>query len=193
MILLVDNYDSFVHNLARYVRLLGHETRVVRNDRITTELVREIGPTHLLISPGPRSPREAGASCSIIRELGHRLPTLGVCLGHQCIAAAYGAEVERGPRPMHGKTSLVHHDGSGIFSGLPSPLRVGRYHSLVVPAAAVPPALEVVASTADGEVMAVRHRHHPVWGVQFHPESILTEHGDALLRNFLQTEGAEWE
>jgi para-aminobenzoate synthetase component II len=185
MVLLIDNYDSFVHNLARYVRELGFETQVVRNDWITIDEVRRLAPSHLIVSPGPCTPRRAGASNAIIESLDDGVPLLGVCLGHQCIGEVFGAAVERSDRPMHGRASLVHHDGSGIFAGIPSPFRAARYHSLVVPRETVRDPLEVVAETADGEVMAVRHRDRPVWGVQFHPESVLTEHGHALLRNFL--------
>jgi para-aminobenzoate synthetase component II len=185
VVLLIDNYDSFVHNLARYVRELGEETRVVRNDRIEPEAIAALAPTHIILSPGPCTPREAGVSNRVVERFGSRTPILGVCLGHQCIGAAYGSEVVRAARPMHGKTSEVHHDGSGIFAGIPSPFRAARYHSLLVPRDTLPECLEVVAATAEGEVMAFRHREHPVWGVQFHPESVLTEHGYTLLRNFL--------
>ncbi len=185
MILLIDNYDSFVHNLARYVRELGGETEVVRNDAVTPEQIRALAPTHIIISPGPRTPREAGVSNAVVREFGDT-PILGVCLGHQCIGATLGGEVVRAERPMHGKASDVYHTGVGIFAGLPTPFRAARYHSLVVPRATLPAELEVVAVTEQDEVMAFRHRTHPTWGVQFHPESVLTEHGYALLRNFLQ-------
>jgi len=188
VVLLVDNYDSFVHNLARYVRQLGEETVVCRNDRITLAEIAALEPSHILLSPGPCTPREAGISNDVILAFAAAVPILGVCLGHQCIAAAFGGEVVRADRPVHGKASLVHHDGQGIFAGLPSPFRAGRYHSLVVREATLPPDLEVVARTAEGVVMAIRHRSFPVWGVQFHPESILTDHGYTLLRNFLALE-----
>lgn len=187
MILLIDNYDSFVHNLARYVRELGWETRVVRNDEVTVEEARALDPSHVIISPGPCTPAEGGVSNAVIAALGPDTPVLGVCLGHQCIAAVYGARVVRSPRPMHGKTSLIRHEGTGVFADIPSPFRATRYHSLVVEPASVPPALRVEAWTEAGEVMALRHREHPVVGVQFHPESVLTEHGHRLLRNFLDT------
>jgi para-aminobenzoate synthetase component II len=189
VILIIDNYDSFVHNLARYVRLEGRETRVVRNDRIDAAGVRRLSPSHIVISPGPCSPAEAGASCSIVTALAGTVPILGVCLGHQCIGAAYGAGIGRAARPVHGAASEIVHTGTGIFAGLPSPMRVGRYHSLQIGIDDVPHELEVVATTHEGEVMAVRHREHEVWGVQFHPESVLTEHGHRLIASFLALGG----
>jgi anthranilate synthase/aminodeoxychorismate synthase-like glutamine amidotransferase len=186
MVLLIDNYDSFVHNLARYFRELGEETVVARNDRITLDGVAELRPSHIVISPGPCTPQEAGISNSVVLELGGRTPILGVCLGHQCIGAAFGGAVVRAERAVHGKASAIHHSGSGIFAGIPSPFRAARYHSLGLPQDTIPAALEVVAVTEWDEVMAVRHRSAPIWGVQFHPESVLTEHGHALLRNFLR-------
>jgi len=190
MVLLIDNYDSFVHNLARYVRELGHETEVVRNDAIEIDRIADMAPTHIVLSPGPCTPREAGVSNLVVERFGAHIPILGVCLGHQCIGAAYGGEVVRAGRPMHGKTSEVHHDGTGIFAGIPCPFRAARYHSLLVPRATLPDSLRVVAATAEDEVMAFCHREHPVWGVQFHPESVLTEHGHTLLGNFLALRGA---
>ena len=190
MILLIDNYDSFVYNLARYVRELGAEPVVRRHDAVTVDEIRAMAPSHVIISPGPRSPTEAGVSTDIVRQLGPTTPILGVCLGHQCIGAAYGGLVVRAGRPMHGKTSLVHHDGSGIFAGLPSPFRATRYHSLVVEPASIPPALRVTATSDDGEIMGVVHREHPVIGVQFHPESALTEHGYRMLDRFLRGDRA---
>jgi para-aminobenzoate synthetase component 2 len=189
-VLLVDNYDSFVHNLARYVRELGHATEVRRNDALTLEEIRAAAPSHVILSPGPRTPREAGISNAVVRELGPTVPVLGVCLGHQCVADALGGRVVRAERPRHGKTSPVHHGGDGLFAGLPSPFDATRYHSLVVEPASVPECLEVTAHTAEGEIMALRHRSWPVWGVQFHPESILTRHGHALIGNFLAMRGA---
>ena len=192
MILLIDNYDSFVYNLARYVRELGFEPHVVRHDAVTLDDVARLAPSHIVISPGPCSPTEAGISTDVVRQFGPTTPILGVCLGHQCIGAAYGAEIVRAGRPMHGKTSLVLHDGTGVFTGLPSPLRATRYHSLVIAPESVPPELRVTAWTVDGddeaarEIMAVEHREHPVTGVQFHPESALTEHGYRILDRFLR-------
>jgi len=184
VILLLDNYDSFVHNLARYLRELGEEVVVRRNDRLTVEEAREMAPGHLVLSPGPCTPAEAGVSNRLVEEL-QAVPVLGVCLGHQCVGHVFGGRVRRADRPMHGKASLVHHGGSGLFTGIPGPFRAIRYHSLVLDPGTVPPSLEVVAWTEEGEVMAVRHRERPVWGVQFHPEAVLTEHGHALLANFL--------
>jgi anthranilate synthase component 2 len=185
MILLIDNYDSFVHNLARYVRELGAETRVIRNDAIDVAGVRALKPSHVIVSPGPRTPREAGISTALIPALGPTVPILGVCLGHQCLAAALGGGVVRAARPRHGKTSPIHHRGQGLFAGLPSPFDATRYHSLVAERASLPESLEVVAWTDEEEIMALRHRSWPSWGVQFHPESVLTREGHALLRNFL--------
>jgi anthranilate synthase component 2 len=185
MILLLDNYDSFVYNLARYVRELGETPAVHRNDALTVEDVAAMAPSHVIISPGPCSPSEAGISTDLVRRLGATIPILGVCLGHQCIGAAYGGEIVRAGQPMHGKTSMIHHRGEGLFRGLPSPFRATRYHSLVIAPASVPEELEVTASSEDGEIMAVQHRRHPVYGVQFHPESVLTEHGYRLVDHFL--------
>jgi 4-amino-4-deoxychorismate synthase (2-amino-4-deoxychorismate-forming) component II len=185
MVLLIDNYDSFVHNLARHVRELGHVTEVRRNDAITLAEITALSPSHIVISPGPCTPREAGVSNDVIVSLGPRVPILGVCLGHQCLGAAMGGQVVRAGRPRHGKTSPIHHTGEGIFAGLPSPFLATRYHSLLVAREGLPACLEVVATTPEGEIMAMRHRSLPLWGVQFHPESVLTEHGYALLGNFL--------
>jgi len=185
MILLLDNYDSFVYNLARYVRELGETPVVHRHDAITVDDAAAMAPSHIIISPGPCSPAEAGISTELVRRLGSTVPILGVCLGHQCIGAAYGGEIVRANRPMHGKTSLIHHQGTGLFHGLPNPFRATRYHSLVIAPASVPPELEVLATSDDGEIMAVRHVRHPVHGVQFHPESVLTEHGYRLVDHFL--------
>lgn len=185
MILLIDNYDSFVFNLARYVGELGHQREVVRNDAATVDEIEALAPEAIILSPGPCTPKEAGISNAVIATLGFRIPILGVCLGHQCIAEVYGGRVVRARRPMHGKTSLVTHDGRGVFKGLPNPLRVTRYHSLVADPERVPPELEVSARSPEGEIMGLRHRAHPVEGVQFHPEAVLTERGHDLLANFL--------
>ena len=185
MILLIDNYDSFVYNLARYVRELGETPLVRRHDAITVAEVMILGPSHIIISPGPCSPREAGISTDLVRQIGSQIPILGVCLGHQCIGAAYGGEIVRAGMPMHGKISRIHHREEGIFSGLPTPFIATRYHSLVIAPASLPPALRVTATSEDGEIMAVQHVTHPVYGVQFHPESVLTEHGYRLLDHFL--------
>jgi len=185
LVLLIDNYDSFVHNLARYVRELGEPTAVHRNDAITIEEIAALAPSHIIVSPGPCTPREAGISNDVILKLGPQVPILGVCLGHQCLAAALGGQVVRAGRPRHGKTSPIHHSGEGIFTGVPSPFQATRYHSLIVAGEGLPACLEVMARTSEGEIMALRHRSFPLWGVQFHPEAVLTEHGYLLLRNFL--------
>jgi len=185
VVLLIDNYDSFVHNLARYVRLAGHETLVLRNDCVSAAELEWLSPTHLVVSPGPCAPDRAGASCAVIAELGSRIPVLGVCLGHQCVAEVHGARVVRSNRPVHGRASPVHHDGTGIFAGVPSPFLAARYHSLVVRTESVDSPLRIAARTEAGDVMAIAHRELPVWGVQFHPESVLTEHGDRIIANFL--------
>ena len=186
MILLIDNYDSFVHNLARYVRELGEDVEVRRNDALTLDEVAGLAPDGIILSPGPCTPAEAGISTDIVRRFGPTMPILGVCLGHQCIGAAYGASIVRAGRPVHGRTSLVAHDGSSVFHGLPSPLRVARYHSLVIAPASLPTSLRVTASSADdAEIMAVEHRVHPTVGVQFHPESAASEFGYAMLDRFL--------
>ncbi len=185
MILLIDNYDSFVYNLARYVAELGEAPQVRRNDAVTLDDLALLAPTHIIISPGPCTPAEAGVSIDVIRRYGATIPIFGVCLGHQAIGAAYGAEIVRAGRPMHGKTSRIHHDGTSVFTGLPSPLIATRYHSLVIAPESVPDALRVTATSEDGEIMAVAHREHPVVGVQFHPESVLTEYGYRMLDWFL--------
>ena len=189
MILILDNYDSFTYNLVQYLGELGETLRVERNDAISVDDVAALRPSAIVLSPGPGAPAEAGITVPVIQRYGAQVPILGVCLGHQAIGEAYGGRVIRAPRGvMHGKTSSVLHDGTGLFAGLPSPLRVMRYHSLVVEHDTLPSCLEVTARAADDatEIHALRHRTHPVWGVQFHPESILTQEGKHLLANFLQ-------
>ncbi len=189
MILLIDNYDSFVHNLARYLRRLGQETRVERNDCVTIAEIERLAPAAIVISPGPCSPAEAGVSVPVVRELHERFPMLGVCLGHQAIGAAFGARVVRAAEPMHGRASLIRHADAGLFRGLPNPLRVGRYHSLALDCQHWPDSLVADAWAPDGTVMSVRHRHRAVYGLQFHPESVLTECGYVLLERFLAVAG----
>lgn len=184
-VLVIDNYDSFVYNLAQYLGELGATPLVHRHDALDLDQIDAMAPDAVLISPGPGGPDDAGISNDAIRHLAGRVPVLGVCLGHQCIGALYGGRVVRAPQVVHGRTSLVHHDGRGIFAGLVSPLEATRYHSLVVERASLPPALEISAETDDGVIMGLRHRDHDVEGVQFHPESILTGSGLDLLRNFL--------
>ena len=185
-VVVIDNYDSFVYNLVQYLGELGATPIVYRHDAIDVDGVRDLQPDAVLVSPGPRRPEDAGASNAVIRDCGSRgVPVLGVCLGLQCIGQVYGGEVVRAPRVMHGKTSVITHDGEGVFAGLPNPLQATRYHSLVVGRDSVPDDLTVSAESEDGLVMGLRHRHQPVEGVQFHPESILTESGHSLLANFL--------
>ncbi|MBP6016090.1 MAG: aminodeoxychorismate/anthranilate synthase component II [Candidatus Promineofilum sp.] len=184
MVLVIDNYDSFTYNLVQYLGELGADVRVVRNDAITPDEIAAQRPTHIVISPGPGTPDDGGVSNEVIRRFGPTTPVLGVCLGHQCIGQVYGGVVSRAPRLMHGKTSSVYHNGHGLFNGVPSPFTATRYHSLIVEEA-LPETLAVTAFTRDGEVMGLQHREYPVVGVQFHPESILTEHGKRILQNFL--------
>ena len=185
MILLIDNYDSFTYNLYQYLSELGAEVLVARNDALTVEDVEAMAPRGIVISPGPCTPKEAGISNDVIRRLGPDVPSLGVCLGHQCVGYAYGGTVERAGEIMHGKTSLVHHDGKGLFQGLPNPFEAIRYHSLAVYQDGLPDSLEVSAWTDKGVIMGLRHREYPVESVQFHPESIMTGVGKALLQNYL--------
>ena len=185
MILVIDNYDSFTFNLVQYLGELGAEMRVYRNDKITVSEAVALNPEKVLVSPGPCTPKEAGISCDIVREFGPRLPLFGVCLGHQAIGAVYGGNVIRADRLMHGKTSPMIHEGKSVFKGLPSPFDATRYHSLIIERESIPACLEITAWTAEGEIMGVQHKEHPVHGVQFHPESILTVEGKKLLQNFL--------
>jgi anthranilate synthase/aminodeoxychorismate synthase-like glutamine amidotransferase len=186
-VLLVDNYDSFTYNLYQYLGELGAEVRVVRNDELTAEAAVSLAPDRIVISPGPGTPDQAGITLDLIRRAAGRIPVLGVCLGHQALGQAFGGDVRRAPKLMHGKTSEIHHDGKGVFVGLPDPFTATRYHSLVVERGSVPESLEITAWTDDGIVMGLRHREHALEGVQFHPESILTTVGKDLLRNFLET------
>ncbi len=199
MILMIDNYDSFTYNLVQYLQTLGAEVRVIRNDELSVPQIAALAPERIVISPGPCTPNEAGVCVDVIRELGPRVPILGVCLGHQSLGQAYGGDVVRAKTIMHGKTSRIFHEGLGVFAGLPDRYEATRYHSLVVSRATLPACLEITAWTQHGddeglasdespfdEIMGLRHREHPVEGVQFHPESILTEHGHALLKNFLE-------
>jgi anthranilate synthase/aminodeoxychorismate synthase-like glutamine amidotransferase len=186
MILVIDNYDSFTFNLVQHLGELGEKVRVVRNDKITLKEVEELRPARIVISPGPCTPKEAGISCDIISQFAGCIPILGVCLGHQCIGAAFGGRIVRAGRLMHGKTSLIHHDGRTLFRDLPNPFEATRYHSLLVERESLPACLEVSAETTEGEVMGLRHKDHLVEGVQFHPESILTAVGKDLLRNLLR-------
>lgn len=195
MLLMIDNYDSFTYNLVQYLQTLGAEVKVIRNDELSVAQIEALAPERIVVSPGPCTPNEAGVSVDVIRELGPRIPVFGVCLGHQSLGQAYGGDVVRAKAIMHGKTSRIRHEGRGVFSGLPDGYEATRYHSLVVSRETLPDCLEITAWTevpgADGmpafdEIMGLRHREHPVEGVQFHPESILTEHGHALLKNFLE-------
>lgn len=185
MIVMIDNYDSFTYNLVQYLGEMGEELHVVRNDQLTCDEIANLAPSYLMVSPGPCTPNEAGISLEAIERLAGKVPIFGVCLGHQSIAQVFGGNVIRAQRLMHGKTSQVFHNGEGVFAGLPNPFRATRYHSLIVERESLPDCLEITAETAEGEIMALRHRELPVEGVQFHPESIMTEHGKQLLRNFL--------
>jgi len=185
MLLMIDNYDSFTYNIVQYFGELGENVQVYRNDRISLEEIERLAPQRLVVSPGPCSPEEAGISVAAIRHFAGKIPLLGVCLGHQSIGAAFGGKVVRSSTLMHGKTSPIHHDGRELFAGLPNPFDATRYHSLVVERASLPSCLEVTAWVEEGEIMGLRHTELPLWGVQFHPESILTEGGMAILRNFM--------
>ncbi len=193
MVLIIDNYDSFVYNLAQYIGELGWEPVVHRNDKISVRTIEELQPSHIVISPGPCTPREAGISNDAIRHLAGKTPILGVCLGHQCIGYVYGGEVVHAPIPTHGKSSPVFHDGRTIYRNLSNPFQAGRYHSLVVQWNRVPDEIELPASTEDGIIMGIRHKQYVVEGVQFHPESIMTDVGRSILRNFLAYDKPTWE
>jgi anthranilate synthase/aminodeoxychorismate synthase-like glutamine amidotransferase len=184
-VLVIDNYDSFTYNLVDYIATAGAEVEVARNDRIDVEEAEAVQPTHVVVSPGPGTPAEAGVSAAVVERFAGRVPVLGVCLGHQVICELYGGRVDRAARLVHGKPDQVSHDGSPLYAGLPSPFEAGRYHSLAA-LEPIPDALEVTARTPDGEVMGLRHRDHPTYGVQFHPESVLTPHGRRLIENFLE-------
>ena len=186
MILMIDNYDSFTYNLVQYLGEMGQQLKVFRNDKITIEEIEALKPDRIVISPGPCTPLEAGVSVATIEHFAGKIPILGVCLGHQSIGQAFGGEVVRAERLMHGKTSMIRHDGKDLFAGLPNPFEATRYHSLIVKRDTLPDCLEITAETEEGEIMGLRHRKHPVWGVQFHPESILTREGMRLIENFLR-------
>jgi len=190
MMLVIDNYDSFTYNLVQYLGELGAEMKIIRNDQITIEEIAAMKPGRILISPGPCSPNEAGVSCEVIKTFGSHIPIFGVCLGHQCMGQVYGGRVVRAARLMHGKTSPILHHGTSLLKGLPSPFDAIRYHSLLVERETLPPDLMITAETAEGEIMGLQHRTLPVHGVQFHPESILTQHGKAILQNFLDIPAA---
>jgi len=185
MLVVIDNYDSFTYNLVQYLGELGERPRVFRNDQVTLDELAQLRPDRIVISPGPKTPKEAGICCDLILQFAGKVPILGVCLGHQCIGAAFGGQVVRAGRLMHGKTSPIQHDGRTIFSGLQNPFEATRYHSLLVDRAGLPDCLEVSAQTAEGEIMGIRHKEHVIEGIQFHPESILTKEGKGLLRNYL--------
>ncbi len=186
MVLVIDNYDSFTYNLVQYLGELKVDLQVRRNDDITIEAIRDLNPERILVSPGPCSPRESGLSNEVIKNFGRRIPVFGVCLGHQCIGHSFGAEVVVNYRMMHGKTSAIKHNGKDLFEGMPNPFLATRYHSLVIKRDTLPACLEVTAETDEGEIMGVRHKELPIWGVQFHPESILTESGRQIMKNFLK-------
>jgi anthranilate synthase component 2 len=187
MLLMIDNYDSFTYNLVQYFGELGEDVRTYRNDEITVEAIEKLNPSRICISPGPCTPHEAGVSVPVLQHFAGKLPILGVCLGHQSIGAAFGGKIIRAQQVMHGKTSPIEHTGVGVFKDLPSPYTIIRYHSLAIARDSLPDCLEITAWTADGEIMGVRHKTYPIEGVQFHPESILSDHGHALLQNFLKS------
>ena len=185
MVVVIDNYDSFIYNLVRYVSELGYGIQVFRNDAITIKNLAKLNPEAIIISPGPCTPKDAGISVGIIQELGDKLPILGVCLGHQAIGQAYDGRIVHSIQPMHGKSCWIHHSQTSIFNNLENPMQVGRYHSLAIERETLPEALEIIATSEEGEIMAVKHRKNPIFGVQFHPESVLTPNGKMLLKNFL--------
>lgn len=189
MILLLDNYDSFVYNLYQYLLELDQDVQVYRNDKITLQEIEDMNPSHIILSPGPCTPDEAGISLELVRYFAPKIPIFGVCLGHQTIGQAFGGNVTRAKIPMHGKESPVHHNSTGVFANMPHPLRVGRYHSLIVDRDTLPSSLKITALSPEGEIMGLRHAYYPVEGVQFHPESILTQHGHQILKNFLNSGG----
>lgn len=189
MVLVIDNYDSFVYNLVQYLGEFGQDIKVVRNDKIRMFEIEQLVPTHILISPGPCTPTEAGVSLDVIQHFKGAIPMLGVCLGHQAIGQAFGGRVIRAQRPVHGKVSTIFHDGQGVFAGIVNPFKATRYHSLLLERESLPSCLEITAQTEEGEIMGVRHREFPIEGVQFHPESILTEHGHVMMQNFLNMRG----
>lgn len=191
MILVIDNYDSFTYNLVQYLGELGEEVKVFRNDEISIQEIEALAPDHILISPGPCTPNEAGISLELLQHFKGIIPIFGVCLGHQAIGQAFGGNVIRAERLMHGKTSPIHHQGTSVFEGLESPFTATRYHSLIVERESLPDCLEITAETAEGEIMALRHKEYPIEGVQFHPESIITDHGHTMLRNFLKRRAGE--
>lgn len=191
MILVIDNYDSFTYNLVQYLGELGEDVKVSRNDEITIQEIEALAPDHILISPGPCTPNEAGISLELLQHFKGVIPIFGVCLGHQAIGQAFGGNVIRAERLMHGKTSPIHHNGTSVFEGLESPFTATRYHSLIVERESLPDCLEITAETAEGEIMALRHKEYPIEGVQFHPESIITDHGHTMLRNFLKRRAGE--
>ncbi len=192
MIIVIDNYDSFVYNIVQYLGELGWQPRVYRNDRVSLEEIKQLNPTHIIISPGPRTPLEAGISNDIIHRFAGRIPILGICLGHQCIGHVYGGKIISAAVPTHGKHSLMYHDGKTVYKGLPNPFEAGRYHSLVIGQEKLPAVLELAARTSDGVIMGVRHREYVVEGVQFHPESIMTDVGRNILANFLSYLEPRW-
>jgi anthranilate synthase component 2 len=186
MILVIDNYDSFTYNLVQYLGELGQQLKVYRNDKINLSQIKKLKPDRIIISPGPGRPEDAGISCSVISKLGSRVPILGVCLGHQCLGSVWGGKIIQADRLMHGKTSMIYHNRKGIFKNIPNPFEATRYHSLIVSNRNLPSVLEIIAWTKDNQIMGLKHKNFPVWGVQFHPESILTRVGKDILKNFLK-------